>query len=554
MLQRKRQQNQMTHHDFQHDFSAQAAELLKQVLAAADSCAPDQSPAPCFLKDLAESGTVVGSHFSEPRFETEARGPALTIGLPWLSCECSLRWCGLRLFWWPRGIPFFRRCVILSSRPGRPRYDQKSWFADLRSSVAELNPSLDCLVVDSSVWASRVVERAAELAQVHVLRFRETDRRTLRGVDNLSMAEWLAQQLRTLRNHDQDSGMSVPGAVRPVDVSPVLLRGTLLSSNGSEIANRPLADRLLFASAETIRVLHCREGGHTEALIRHHQNDPDRRNVPVLFCTDQFAAKTKEGEQPRTRPNKVNSARVKRDASMEHATGTACSTSEIPSEDTTERIPFRTAAVTASDNSCPLRDPADWLLHWTRACDGPWPGQSENDWLDELITGSPSADHSAFATLKRIAEQGLLIASSSGIRGKYPVVCFTEVPLTEFAIMRTFRRHRHRHDFEPWGVAVRRSALISLGARSVLYGDDSLWETLSQSDRPWFQRECSGADTKHPHGISVWANEREWRVAGDLNLQQIRQEDVCWFVRDAESARQLSQSTNRRVIVVPRTD
>lgn len=534
MLQRKRQQNQMTHHDFQHDLSAQAAELLKQVLAAADSCAPDRSPAPCFLRDLAESGTGASSHLREPRAQTEALGPALTIGLPWLSCECSLRWCGLRFFWWPLGIPSFRRCAILSSRSGRPRYDQKSWFAALRSSVAELNPSCDCVVVDSSVWASRVVERAAELAQIHVLKFCETDRQTLRSVDTLSMTKWLALKLRTLRNHDQDSGMIVPGAVWPVEVSPVLSGGTLLSSKGSEIANRPLADRLLFASAEMIRVLLCREGGHTEALIGHHQNDPVRRNVPVWLCTDQFAVKTKGSEELQIFPSKVKSARVKRNSSMEHATGTGCRTSEAPAEDATERIPFITAAVTASDDSCPLRDPASWLLHWTRACDGPWPGQPENDWLDELITGSPSADHSAFATLKRIAEQERLIASSSGIRGQYPVVCFTEIPLTEFALRRTFRRHRRRHDFEPWGIAIRRSALMSLVARPVLYGDDSLWEKLSQSDRPWFQREYSGADTKYPQGSRVWANEREWRVAGDLNLRQIRPEDICWFVRDAE--------------------
>ena len=109
--------------------------------------------------------------------------------------------------------------------------------------------------------------------------------------------------------------------------------------------------------------------------------------------------------------------------------------------------------------STPLSHPADWLLHWTRSTVGPWPDQDEQEFSDELILGCRSADRSVFATLLRIVTEGRLWASAEAIRGGFRVVSFTEVPLHEFRRRRTYRRHRRRYDFEPWGIAVRRDIL-----------------------------------------------------------------------------------------------
>jgi hypothetical protein len=43
--------------------------------------------------------------------------------------------------------------------------------------------------------------------------------------------------------------------------------------------------------------------------------------------------------------------------------------------------------------------PWPYLTHCTRRRDGPWPDQTQDDFLDQLILGHPSADHSALAAL-----------------------------------------------------------------------------------------------------------------------------------------------------------
>ncbi len=121
-------------------------------------------------------------------------------------------------------------------------------------------------------------------------------------------------------------------------------------------------------------------------------------------------------------------------------------------------------------NQNPLQNPNEWLLHWTRAATGPWPGETSEEFLDALILQTETADHSAVTTLLRILSEGILRASAEGIRGSFPVVAFTGVPLQEFRKRRVFRKHRHRFDFEPWGIAIRRNSLVSLGIRPVIYG------------------------------------------------------------------------------------
>ena len=180
----------------------------------------------------------------------------------------------------------------------------------------------------------------------------------------------------------------------------------------------------------------------------------------------------------------------------------------------------------------------DYLVHWTRRRDGPWPDQSETDFIDDLLLSRESTSHSAFAALSRIVQQQRLIASTAGIRGETGVVSFSGIALSELAKRRTFRAHRGRWDCDDFGLCIRRDWLQARGAKPVIYGDDASWTTLSDSDRPFFQLRT----TRARRGAKVidWSQEAEWRVSHDLDLSEASRDDVVLFVPSAEEARQLA--------------
>ena len=70
--------------------------------------------------------------------------------------------------------------------------------------------------------------------------------------------------------------------------------------------------------------------------------------------------------------------------------------------------------------------PSGYLIHFTRQCTGPWPGQSYSEYLESLVENHPDAYHTAFETLRRILRDGRIRASSKMYRGNIPVVSFTE--------------------------------------------------------------------------------------------------------------------------------
>jgi hypothetical protein len=199
----------------------------------------------------------------------------------------------------------------------------------------------------------------------------------------------------------------------------------------------------------------------------------------------------------------------------------------------------------------PFPSSENWsfLTHCTRRRAGPWPDQAEAEFLDDLILARDEADHSAQSTIKRIVRQQRLIATARTIRGASAVVSFTAVPLAELHRLRVFRPHRGRWDFEPYGICIQRERLEQLGARAVCYGDDRLWENLSQADRPFFQlrqtRRVAGAATID------WTVEDEWRVIGDIDLSRIPDDDAMLFVPSRAEAREIAAVSRWPVTVVP---
>ena len=188
--------------------------------------------------------------------------------------------------------------------------------------------------------------------------------------------------------------------------------------------------------------------------------------------------------------------------------------------------------------------PAGFLIHTTRACSGPWPGESFEEYADSLFEVREEADHSPLGALRRIVSQRRLIASERLIRGAHRVVSFTACSLESLPTLHRYRPHRVRWDFEPFGICIRREWLVKRGVRPVEYSDEAGWRAATDEDRPLFQVATgkSGID---------WTVEQEWRCVGDLDLSELTPDDVLLFVPNFVSVKSLSRLTNWPITLWP---
>ena len=479
-------------------------------------------------------------------------GPLVSLGLPWLSAECSLRWLGPRFFFWPQGIPRRHRVSIVSSRL-KQRLDEESWWFDLlRTATLRSDPAHDVLCAVTGTAAHRFVLRAAEIFGRSFLEFHVDARE--QTVGDAEIAAWLAETAdcvawdSSILVNEVDLLSESPvvesyasGTHWSVFVSPAIT----MSVNSAEsdapnveflcLSRQPIADRILFASGDRLQVLRARPGGSVQALLIQHVLDSERCESLVMLASD--AA----GQIPAISPESHDCVIPW----LLRTSGEGVSVDVSPIDRCNgDQQTWRSSTVPDSEAvSTPLSRPEDWLLHWTRATVGPWPDQDEQEFIDELILGCRSSDRSALATLLRIVIEGRLWASSEAIRGGFRVVSFTEVPLPEFRSRRTYRKHRRRYDFEPWGIAIRRDILASAGAHPVEYGDEEIWHATNETSRPFFQNVGSG---------DGWTkDEHEWRIEGHVHLNELPLAAVVVFV-DTVAARDIVQKlTEWQVIVVP---
>ena len=120
----------------------------------------------------------------------------------------------------------------------------------------------------------------------------------------------------------------------------------------------------------------------------------------------------------------------------------------------------------------------EYLYHYTRTCAGPWPGETYREYLAGLLAGNPLCAHSAIDTLIRILLEGRIRACSRMIRGKEEVISWSAHPPHEISKLRKWNPALIRWTVEPFGLAVRRDCLRSLGAKPVVYGQDETFRKL----------------------------------------------------------------------------
>jgi hypothetical protein len=506
------------------------------------------------LKWLVDSGNLTTSQ--SRRFGLQLAGgpdcisetPVFTLGLPWVEPSVNRDWIGTRLIWWPNGVPEFRRVSIVSSRLGRRLDLQRRWFDLLRTCVLRLDAETEGVVAVESTAAAAFVLRTAELFGVPALRIQpphDAAAPTLQAWIHLCLPA--VDSTFAAPSHDDDadhnsacrSFVAVVSPELPEFELPPAAENTGQGRHPGDTAmdameTLPVADRLLFAAANRVVVIGGRPGGVVEQLVQRHVEDKRRNGVPVVISAEDHRLLNRLEKDKH--PNAIRW--VVQASGSRSSTDDQCASGDHSSTVTTSAM-----------KDGPLQSPSSWLCHWTRAQGGPWPDQTQQDWLDELILACDSADRSALAALFRIVQNGTVLASSDGIRGTTAVVSLTAVPLSEFRVRRVYRRHRQRFDFEPFGIAVRRSVVQAAGAQPVIYGDEDKWSTLDAGDRFRFQPTRSGSDDS-PGARTEWSAEEEWRFPGTLKLSVFDASDVCVFAATERAAESLRQHGRWRVVVV----
>jgi hypothetical protein len=82
----------------------------------------------------------------------------------------------------------------------------------------------------------------------------------------------------------------------------------------------------------------------------------------------------------------------------------------------------------------------------------------------------------------------------------------------------------------------------------VRYGEELLWERLSEQERPFFQL----SRTRGARQAMDWTVEREWRHIGDVALGRLPRDAVFLFVPSEAEARRLARISPWPVTVVTR--
>ena len=402
-----------------------------------------------------------------------------------------------------------RTVFVGSTRLGQDLETKRNWFDALRTLAFRIQLDDQALLTSQRTTAHTYVKRIAQLLGIPLLE--------LQSFPTAVDSDW------------------VEAIESQTDPRPIVYFWDLDSAESvSKTAREPM-DCVLASIANQVYAISTRSGGNVAAALENRLATSER---PTFVLADRSLTKKStftnlidQGALPwfLYRDPKTSLKRDKKRASVVQSTETL--------------FPNEMRLLSVDEVAC-----EHFLLHWTRRRVGAWPDQTQESYLDDLIFQSDRADHQPLHALSRILASRKLVGSTEITRDSQPVICMSAVPLSEVLQRKTFRPHLARWDFEPFGVAILRQSLKSCGARPVIYGDQSRWESLSEEDRPFFQLE----QTKN--GKIDWTEEKEWRLTGDLDLRLFDSNQMLVFVPTLQAARAIASLCHWPIVVLDEGD
>jgi len=196
-------------------------------------------------------------------------------------------------------------------------------------------------------------------------------------------------------------------------------------------------------------------------------------------------------------------------------------------EDRTIPLAYSIAAEDVNPELSVLAD--RYVLHWTRATNGAWPGERLIDFYRD-ITMSDSYPRTAFDTLCRILRDRLLMASSRHMPGRIPTVSFTTLAPHETVPLMRWRARYWEMSFEPYGIGISGQASERIGIQPVKYHLGSEAASSLKANQ-WL--------TQSVGSITDWRQEKEYRHRGDLSLAELSANELVVVCRTPDEARRV---------------
>ena len=455
------------------------------------------------------------------------RSNAMLPTKAFLASEISDRF----LFWYPGRLPTGDSVSVSSSRLGQKLDQQGAWFDALRTLAVQLQNRNKFLISSHGTTTHRFITRIAELFGIPLVEFKPFPSEV--------NDDWFKQMVHAADSLQQDNASDHPKrqVVWFEQIQPAKAESTKDSPKAENNFN---VDDLLVAIASCAVLLSVRKSGKIFTAANRRLELFGESTDPCDSATGELSGIVTKSEKTKATKLLINQKLTARKTESE-LLGKGASgwwlynpnSFDQPDRQTAQsrkpRPPDSRAfqPVILEPEEVP---PDQFLLHWTRRRVGPWPDQTQNSFLDDLIFSNSRSDHSQLSSLCRILASRRIIGSANLTRDTKPVVCFSNLSLEQLKTRRVFRPHLSRWDFEPYGLAIDRELLKELGARRVVYGDNSSWNSLSPSARPFFQTRRS-ANQKID-----WELEREWRIIGDLQLKLIPRDRAFVFVASEEQA------------------
>lgn len=446
------------------------------------------------------------------------------------------------LVWFPQGLPTGKSVCIASSRLGRNLDEQDEWFDALRTLALRLDPQHHFLVTSAGTTTDIYVRHLCRRFGFSVVELFPWTEKTSRHLaqQQQGLKQLGEPELPSVRSSPLESNM-FPAYYLPMhshitedSTDPLVLTGCL----SDIMADHPFdRDSTLIRIAAECYLLSIRPQGNIhratiDRIADSIHSDPDHARTWVVLS------------------KKTKTSPVHRQLLEAGAVGWWLynEASDATSEGLTSSINLKTATEPAAF-SPPILDLAEFpsenfLIHWTRDRSGPWPHQTDEEWLDDLIFQSERRKHGATFALRRILATRQILASRKMTRDEQPVVCLSNRDLRELGELTVYRQHLGRWDFVPYGIAVDREWLANQGARPVIYGEPETWQSLPETDRPFFQLAQSKS------GRIDWTAEKEWRWLGNLNLRQMPQQAVAVFVPTIEDAHVVAPYCSWPIVVL----
>jgi len=174
----------------------------------------------------------------------------------------------------------------------------------------------------------------------------------------------------------------------------------------------------------------------------------------------------------------------------------------------------------------------NYLIHWTRTANGPWPGERRSEYYRAICDSEQAYPRSSLATLERILAEKRIRGSSRHMPQGAAMVSLTSASLAESIALMKYRARYREMTIEPYAIALPSGLAKQSGIRQVTYLAEQELSQLSDTERLFAH--AVGAEK------TDWKREKEWRADGDLDLSPVWS-DLIVLTESDEQARRITK-------------